>query len=361
MNALAYFSPDYATARQRFLQAATQLGGQLAAHPVAGTGPTGEPLTIDICQLPGENTERLLLISSGLHGVEGFVGSAVQLALLERWASERRPLPVCCVLLHGLNPFGFAWRRRFDGENIDPNRNFMLPTEPFAGSPEKYPQLDGWLNPQRPPARWESFTLQALTAIARYGKPALRQAVAAGQYDFPKGLFFGGQAPCQSNRFLAEQTERLLGDCREVVHLDFHTGLGAWGACQLLLDYVPTDDQRLRLTKWFGSGSFQAGDAHDAAYRARGSLGRWCVARHAARDYLYVCVEFGTYGPIRVLGGLRAENQVHHWCQPSDAACAFWKARLTELFCPRSPAWRQRVIQHSLDLVDRALRGLCGG
>ncbi len=61
----------------------------------------------------------------GLHGVEGFFGSAVQLACLEHWLSAEAP-SVKYVFLHGLNPYGFAWRRRFDENNVDPNRNFLL-------------------------------------------------------------------------------------------------------------------------------------------------------------------------------------------------------------------------------------------
>ena len=34
--------------------------------------------------------------------------------------------------------------------------------------------------------------MRALAIILKYGFVAVKQAVANGQYDFPKGLFFGG-------------------------------------------------------------------------------------------------------------------------------------------------------------------------
>src|SRR5262249_1020436 len=131
------FSPDYATARERVRSAADRLGWGRQSFPIGVLSPKGEELTIDVLESSRGNTDRLLLVSSGLHGVEGFFGSAIQLALLERWQRESRlPPNVRVLFLHGLNPYGFAWSRRVDSENIDPNRNFLLDDEQFRGSPE---------------------------------------------------------------------------------------------------------------------------------------------------------------------------------------------------------------------------------
>jgi len=296
-----------------------------------------------------------------MHGVEGFFGSAVQLALLREWAGRKDALPaVRLVLLHGLNPFGFAWRRRFNEENVDLNRNLLLEGEPFRGSPEKYAELDKLLNPKRPPARWEPVTFKLLTAIARFGMPALKQTVASGQYDFPQGLFYGGNRPSRTSEVLAAQLGHWLGDSRQVLHLDFHTGLGAWATWKLLIDYPLTEGQRQRLSRSFGPDAFEENDPNKIAFTIRGSFGRWCVSRVRDRDYLYAAAEFGTYKPIQVLAGLRAENQAHHWGRPGDGSTERAKQQLVELFCPRSEAWRTRVLDHSRRLVSQAIDGLVG-
>jgi hypothetical protein len=77
MSKSAAFSPDYATARERFRQAASRLGWQLEAHPIGVTGPGGEELTLDVGYSPSSERDRVLVVSSGIHGVEGFFGSAV--------------------------------------------------------------------------------------------------------------------------------------------------------------------------------------------------------------------------------------------------------------------------------------------
>jgi hypothetical protein len=355
------FSGDYATARGRFREAASALGWELLSYPVDERGPLGEGLTIDVAVRPSAGTDRALVISSGIHGVEGFVGSAVQLTLLREWAAQRNALPAVRVLfLHGLNPFGFAWRRRFNEANVDLNRNLLLEGEPFQGSPEGYAELDKLLNPQRPPSRWEPVTLRFLVAIARYGMPALKQAVASGQYAFPQGLFYGGDRPSRTSAVIASHFDGWLGTARQVVHLDFHTGLGAWARCKLLIDYPLTETQRKRLSRWFGPESFEETDPKKTAFTVRGSFGRWCVSQNQGRDYLYAAAEFGTYKPTQVLGGLRAENQAHHWGRPEDATTARAKSQLAELFCPRSESWRTQVLEQSGRLVKQAIDGLVG-
>ena len=347
------FSSDYATARDRFRKAASRLGWQVEAHPLGASGPRGEELTIEVASSIGD-PERVLVVSSGIHGVEGLFGSAVQVALLEEWARVERPT-VKCLFLHGLNPYGFAWLRRVDEHNVDPNRNFLLPDERFEGAHDHYAHLDRFLNPRRPLSLYEPFTLKALPLIVRYGMPALRQAIAEGQYTYPRGLFFGGTEPSQMHRLLAEHFPRWLEGSKSVVHLDLHTGLGPRGDCKLLIDYALPERQRHRLIEWFGSSAFETSDSSGVPYTARGGFGRWCVSNGFAPDYLFAYAEFGTYRPIQVLAGLRAENQAHHWDTPDSPATVRAKERLKELFCPADEQWRSRVLERSRDIVRRTV------
>jgi hypothetical protein len=363
MNELASFSPDYQTARDSFCAAVRRLAWDLESYPLVGlTGPAGETLAVDIAQSTTTNPcTSTLVLSSGLHGVEGHFGSAVILHLLERWQAESSLLAdLRVVILHSLNPFGFAWSRRFDQENIDSNRNFLLPGEEYAGSPAGYAQLDRVLNPRRPPAAFDLFPLQALASILQQGLPALQQAIAAGQYDFPRGLFYGGAGPASVHQLMAAHLDRWLAGSETVVHLDFHTGLGRWGTDKLLIDYPLTDQQTEQLTSWFGADTFQTNDSTSRAYSARGDFGHWCVDRFLATNYLYACAEFGTYSPYRVLSGLRWENQAHHWGQPGDSATRAAKERLRELFCPASPEWRRGAVRRGAELVAQAIGGLTG-
>ena len=355
------FSSDYATARKHFREAALSLGFEVEAHSIDQRGPSGEELAVDVAITPRVSPAGALVISSGIHGVEGFFGSVVQLGILREWSSRTRRLPpVRCVLVHALNPFGFAWRRRFNEANVDLNRNLLLEGESFSGSPRGYRELDGLLNPKRAPSRREPVSLKFLLAIARYGMPALKESVASGQYDYRRGLFYGGDRPSRTSEILSTHFDRWLADSGQVVHLDLHTGLGAWASCKLLIDYDLSEAQRRRLSRWFGPNSFECSNSRGVAYPVRGSFGQWCVAHNRGRDYLFATAEFGTYKPAQVLAGLRAENQAHHWGGPQEPSTERSKQRLVELFCPRSARWRARVLERAVQLVHQAIEGLAG-
>lgn len=344
---------DYSPARKRFLDAAQHARWTVESHVFSGAGPNGESLVCDAAFSPGRTDDKLLIVSSGLHGVEGRFGSAVQIAALERRVSSPRS-GVRWLFLHALNPFGFAWSRRFDAENIDPNRNFLLDGEPYAGAPETYAALDSLLNPRRPPSRADLFRVKAAGAILRYGMPALRQAVAGGQYEFPLGLFFGGRGSSETFRFLRRGLSTWAGEATRIVHLDFHTGLGPWRTWKLLGDHPLTESQRDRMRRTFGAGAISEFQTSDTSYHARGGFGGWCAEELAGRDYVYFCAEFGTYGPVTMLAALRAENQAHHWGHLTDRATRRAKTRLREVFCPASASWRTWALQEGLTLVDRA-------
>lgn len=355
----ADFPPDYATARARFRATARRLGWALDACPIPGVGPAGEDLTIDAAVSPHPDAGRVLVVSSGLHGAEGPFGSAVQLAVMTAWADAGGPpAGVRYVFLHALNPYGYAWGRRVDADNIDPNRNFLLPDQEYRGSPDGYHAFNALLNPPSPPGRFDLFVPRAWLAVLRHGVPALKQALATGQYDYPKGLFFGGHGPSATHLAIRDRLPGWVGPAADVVHLDLHTGLGRWGTYKLLLDAPVSAGQLARLDGWFGPDAHEEDDPRKTSYTPRGGFGPWCVARRLAPEYLYAVAEFGTHGNIPMLAGLRQENRAVHWGRPGDRYADRARARLRELFCPSSPTWRSQVLAQGVDVVRRAANGL---
>ncbi len=358
-----FFPASYSASRAKFCATAQCAGFELESHPwpESTTGPEGEPLSVEVAILPAAGPDApCLVISSGLHGIEGFFGAAVQHHLLEQWTAHPPPSSIRYVLIHALNPFGFAWLRRANEDNVDLNRSFFSTGEERPVN-SGYAALDPLLNPRRPPSRWEPFLLKVLLAIARAGgKGPVKQAVAGGQYDFPQGLFYGGREPTATQRLLEQHLRRWTGGSPRVVHLDFHTGLGRSGTWKLLVDYAPDARQLATLETCFGRDNTQLPSeaAPGIAYQTRGSLGAWCVSRSAPAEYVYTCAEFGTYSDLQVLSALRAENQAHHWGLPSAAAHA--RRRLMEMFCPGSPSWRRQVLDEAQRLVAAAAKGLAG-
>ncbi|MCA1686236.1 MAG: M14 family metallopeptidase [Planctomycetia bacterium] len=349
------FSPDYKTARARFLAAAASRGFRLESIAVGLTGPSGEDLTIDAAVLGADQPERVVIVSSGLHGVEGFFGSAVQLGMLEAERPGRPPGPNdALVVLHALNPYGFAWVRRFDEGNVDLNRNMLVDGQAYRGSPPRYAALDGLLNPERPPSPFDLFPALAVLAVLRFGMTDLKSAIAGGQYDYPRGVFFGGNGPSQLQAILSRNLPRWLGRARSALHLDFHTGLGRWGTYRLLLEPKVNPARVASVARTFGADRIDLSDPSGVSYPTRGDIGTWCRSTFPGCDYDYICAEFGTYSPIRVLSALRAENRAHHWLSAASPARLRAKRRLLEAFVPADPAWRKTTVSQALDLIGLA-------
>lgn len=347
------FAASYADARQLFLDESARHPLRIGQVPHPLTSPEGQPLALDWAATEA-TANRLLIVSSGLHGVEGYLGSAAQVHYLRQGLVELTRKHRCrLLLLHALNPYGFAHSRRWDENNVDPNRNFLLPEEQFSGASATYRALDTLLNPRRPPARWERpwYLAQAAAAVLKHGLAPVKQAVAGGQYEFPQGLFFGGDGPCWTHRTLEQHLPDWVGDAEQVIHIDFHTGLGPWASCRLLIDYRPADWQR----KWLAErypGQWEEADPGGVAYHSQGVLGNWCQHRFAEHRYTYLCAEFGTYRPLTVLAALRAENQGRFH---SPGGPPPWTANwVREVFCPRSARWRRRVLKTAWQLALRA-------
>jgi hypothetical protein len=356
----ACFSPDYTSARARFRGSALALGCRTEAWPIGQKGPDGEELTIDLAVLGTTTPKRAVVVSSGLHGVEGFFGSAVQSALLEETLGGFTPPPdVALVFLHALNPFGFAWVRRVNEDNADLNRNLLLPSEQYVGAPDGYDELDGLLNPTTPPPAFEAFYLRAGLLIARKGLPTLKNAVAGGQYEFPKGLFFGGHGPSRTAQVLDAELPMLLERCERVLHVDFHTGLGKRATYKLFVDHPWGSEGFQRLATRFGEEETQPWEPEQGeSYAIRGGLGTWCKARFPTVDYDVLCAEFGTTHILRVISALRDENRAWHHGRRDDARSIRATAALREAFAPRDPRWRHDCVEQGLRVVEQCIEAL---
>ncbi|MBI2314152.1 MAG: DUF2817 domain-containing protein [Betaproteobacteria bacterium] len=347
-----YFSPDYATARERFLAAAQSAGARLHTLALDARGPDGSPLSIDIAWLGAPAPSRVFLHSSGMHGVEGFAGSAIQLALLERGL----PVPAECavLLVHVLNPYGMAWLRRVNENNVDLNRNFPEAEGDPPAASARYRRLDAFLNPPTPPGA-DLFFLRAVWLALRFGFRPLQQAIVEGQYEFPRGLFFGGRelqpGPSQYLAFLGTH----LRSVKRGFAIDVHTGLGKWGQELLFLRAGARDATALgaKLGK-----TLTPDPEADVGYNIRGGYANALRAIGGNPALNLITQEFGTYSAIRVLHALREENRWHHWGAGGIAHSS--KARLKEMFCPESREWRESVVERGVSLAVAAMRYVFG-
>ena len=120
-----YFSADYEEARKKFLDASRAAGASIESiwHP--NTGPKGTPLYTDVAFMGPKHANRILMLVSGTHGIEGFAGSGIQAGLLREGIASHLDTDMAVVMVHAINPYGMAYLRRVNEDNVDLNRNFV--------------------------------------------------------------------------------------------------------------------------------------------------------------------------------------------------------------------------------------------
>jgi hypothetical protein len=357
--AVGLFCTDYATARERFAAAATAAGARLASHPHPLRGPRGETLACDTAWLGPEDAARVLVLVSGAHGVEGFAGAGPQLDILARAAAGRLPAGTALLLIHGINPHGFAWLRRTTEEGVDLNRNFVDFDAPLPANPGYVELADAFVTPDLSEETLRRAEARMAEYRARHGEAAYLTARGAGQYTHPDGLFHGGTAPSWARR----TSERIVTETglagRAVAVVDLHTGLGPYGHGELIAGADPEAEAAARLRGWYGptlteplrGGSVivpQWGMAH---------LG-WSRLVGAGLTFAYL--EFGTRPPAVMQRALCADHWLHaqgtpDWDAPLTRGI---KAQMLDAYLPARDDWKEMVLARCRQVVRQALAGL---
>lgn len=267
------------------------------------------------------------------------------------------PADTALILIHALNPYGFAWYRRVDAENIDVNRNLIDHAANGASNLE-YDALHAVLCPED----WNEATrhggVEALIAYqAQHGRMAPQNVLARGQQDHPDGLFFCGRAPSWSNRLLQVEFAALPRSLERLTLLDIHTGLGSYGGCQLICGLDEASPRAAQVRRWLGDGSMFFGPS-SGFERLPGSIDSTSEQIFAGPELTPVTVEFGTLSPLDVLQALRADNWLHRKTPRPDLDDPI-KQSMRRAFCPDDADWRELVQLRGRQVIVRALDGLC--
>ena len=88
MDIAKLYSPNYAAARRRFRDLAANANARLEQYPIKIEGREHGSLTIDVGIIGCDDPSWSVVLSSGIHGIEGFFGSAIQCAWLTQVAAS---------------------------------------------------------------------------------------------------------------------------------------------------------------------------------------------------------------------------------------------------------------------------------
>jgi Protein of unknown function (DUF2817) len=356
----SYFSPTYHQARLRLLQAVHNLVPRhtvmIDSRALPQTGPSGETLALDWIQVGARQPKRAVVLSSGTHGAEGPVGSAVQLACAIELLPQLKLQPTDAVILqHANNPWGYAWGRRVNENNVDLNRNFLAQFNPQlcdAG----YQELHDAINPTSIEPEYLSEQTKRIQAhAATHSLRALQQSLTQGQQKFPKGIQFAGHEPQFSHQSLISFVSTHLQQVQDLAWIDFHTGLGESGACELISGFASDSAPYRQAVAIWGEQVRSAASGDSLSAPLEGTLDHGLArALPPHTRFAFVFPEYGTYPLEHVMQTLIKNNWLWQHGDPTNDQGRALTGELRETFSPAAEAWQQQVLDAGLALTRQA-------
>ena len=319
-------------------------------------------LYTDTFYLPsaGEHT-NLIVLTTGVHGMEGYIGSVMLDVFFGEVYPELDHENTGILVVANVNPYGMKYYRRYNENNVDLNRNFILDWDTFdLSSNKEYPKVKEFLGPTGKigNALWHEagFYLSLGKTAITDGADTISDALLTGQYEYPQGVYYGGRGDEASTVYLKDVFSQCLdSDYENIVHIDIHSGYGPRYNMVIFNSVYETMNEAESVAAFdydyviaYDSESFYAttGDTTDFFYRLADQKG-------AQADLYSTCFEFGTIGDaffdtILSLKYTVDENR-NHWYPTENATSAeVVRQNYLELYYPTETAWRQKTVEDFL-------------
>lgn len=356
-DAEAYFSQSYGEAREAFLAACAGKAIEVESirHPDE-TAPDGGGLYTDVAWTGPEKPNLLVGVSSGTHGLEGFCGSACQAGMLREGVFDSLPDGVAVMLVHAMNPYGFAHLRRVNEDNVDLNRNFVDHEAGHYPDSSAYSEIHALVAPPDFGEKREEWAAATMAWIADHGLEKFQAAVSGGQYEHPDGLFYGGRAPVWSNRTWTGLVRDRMAGIPRVRLIDIHTGLGPYGHGEKLGLGDGSAVKRARAIWGDDVTDLQAGASVSAIVTGDVSTPVYDILPAAGTEPTAMALEFGTTDPVSVLGALQVDNWLHMHGGMAKPGAAEAKREVRDAFYADRADWKRSVFAQAKTAVEQALK-----
>jgi len=366
---LAYFQESYIDCRKSFLAEADKMKEiyhNVKISSLKVESKVDRDLTIDYCYIPAQKRfKRLLILTSAVHGVEGYVGSAVQQMFLKELVKENGLDDLGLLIIHGVNPYGFKYKRRVTENNVDLNRNSSMDNSLFESVNEGYNDLNTFLN-QKQEVNLTGFgnfffQLDAIQKIIKYSMGTLRQAILQGQYQYEKGVYFGGKALEPSVKAVTPLIQQTAQHYNMVFNIDLHTGYGANGTMHLFPNPLKDEKKKVKIENIFSGTHIVWGDGDDF-YTVTGDFTTYVRDIIPEKYYLTMVFEFGTLDTQKTMGAIKAlhnvmiENQGVQNGYKSRKDEKGVKSRYLEGYYPSSESWRSKAINDARKTLLQAVK-----
>lgn len=352
-----YFPLTYENSRGRFNQSLELLtsnwpDARLEHHPLS----SHPELSMDWMWAEPQKRENLIILSTAEHGIEGYVGSAMQYLFMQEFIPRLNPENTGVLLIHALNPWGMAHFERYNENHVDLNRNFIADGNYDKAYNPDYTQLARLILPRRR-IGWVSgetllFGVNLLVTLARHGSSFIREGTLKGQYRDPQGVYFGGDVRQEETDVMMALLKKAFMGYKSILHLDMHTGYGP--RYQMSMVNSPLEP----LSSAEAAAKFNyplvVKTNPEEFYTIKGDMIDYDYHIHETeypdRELFATSFEFGTFGDSLLAGirSLRAEvmdNQLSVHGARNETIAAQVRREFKALFYPDEKQWQDKALE----------------
>ena len=349
------FFNSYEDIRTHLQELTADLGVEISSHAIDAD----DGLYIDSFYLPSTREKtNLVVLTTGVHGIEGYIGSVMLDVFFREVYPTLDDANTGVLVVANVNPYGMKYFRRYNENNVDLNRNFILDWETFdLSSNKEYPKVDTFLGPTGKigNALWHEagFYLSLGKTAVTDGAGTISDALLTGQYQYPQGVYYGGTGDEASTVYLKDVFSQCLDSPYEnIVHIDIHSGYGPRYNMVIFNSVFETMNEAESQAAFgydhiiaYDSESFYAttGDTTDFFYRL-------AQQKQRETDLFSTCFEFGTIGDaffdtILSLKYTVDENRNHWYPTDNPTSARILHENYMELFYPTETAWREKTVE----------------
>ena len=348
------FYDSYEEIRTRLQELTGELGVEISSYAVD----ENDGLYIDSFYLPSTKEKtNLVVLTTGVHGMEGYIGATMLDVFFQEIYPDLDTTNTGVLVVANVNPYGMKYFRRYNENNVDLNRNFILDWDNFdLSSNKEYPKVDTFLGPTGKIGNglWHEvgfYLSLAKTAITE-GADTVSDALLTGQYEYPQGVYYGGNGDEASTVYLKDVFSQCLDSAYEnIVHIDIHSGYGPRYNMVIFNSVYETMNEKESQEAFgydyviaYDSESFYAttGDTTDFFYRL-------AEQKQAQAELYSTCFEFGTIGDeffdtILSLKYTIDENRNHWYPTDNKLTEQIIHENYMELYYPTETAWREKTV-----------------
>ncbi len=326
----AWFTEDYASARDLFRATCVRARAATQSFRNPAVTHVDVELATDVVRFGARAANKLLVLISGVHGVETFAGSGCQTGLIADGHLDNLPSDTAVVLVHA-------------------------PLHPA------YEEIHGALScaERTGPAREAADAFLAEYRRTR-GLAAWMEALMGGQYEHADGFEYGGREPVWANRTISRILAEHAASASHVCIVEYHTGLGPYGYGTAVTMHTGTALDRAR--RWFGhwvlAPNHKEPGSAEEFYRVHGHSTEGYLALLGDRVVTSMVLEYGTYPPTVTLPTMLADHWLACHGDPVSVEGRAIRTQLLRAHYPLDNDWRRAIWDRSLLMVAQCLRGL---